>query len=31
VADKALFAARAGKSSQSFDVLFREALGALSK
>jgi len=30
-ADKALFAARSGKSSQSFDVLFREALGSLSK
>jgi Holliday junction DNA helicase RuvA len=30
-ADKALLAARAGKSPQSFDVLFREALGALSK
>ena len=30
-ADKALVAARAGKSSQSFDVLFREALGVLSK
>ena len=30
-ADKALLAARGGKSSQSFDVLFREALGALSK
>jgi Holliday junction DNA helicase RuvA len=30
-ADKALLAARAGKSPQSFDVLFREALGSLSK
>src|SRR5271169_2808773 len=30
-ADKALVVARSGKSSQSFDVLFREALGALSK
>ncbi len=30
-ADKALLAARAGKSSQSFEALFREALGALSK
>src|SRR5208283_745011 len=30
-ADKALLAALAGKSSQSFDALFREALGALSK
>jgi Holliday junction DNA helicase RuvA len=30
-ADKALLAARGGKSPQSFDVLFREALGALSK
>jgi holliday junction DNA helicase RuvA len=30
-ADKALLAARSGKSSQSFDVLFREALGSLSK
>ena len=30
-ADKALLAARGGKSSQSFEVLFREALGALSK
>jgi Holliday junction DNA helicase RuvA len=30
-ADKALLAARAGKGPQSFDVLFREALGALSK
>jgi Holliday junction DNA helicase RuvA len=30
-ADKALLAARGGKSAQSFDVLFREALGALSK
>jgi Holliday junction DNA helicase RuvA len=30
-ADKALLAARAGKSLQSFDVLFREALGSLSK
>ncbi|MGA7560326.1 MAG: Holliday junction branch migration protein RuvA [Terriglobales bacterium] len=30
-ADKALLAARGGKSSQSFDVLFREALGSLSK
>jgi holliday junction DNA helicase RuvA len=31
VADKALLAARGGKSSPNFDVLFREALGALSK
>jgi Holliday junction DNA helicase RuvA len=31
VADKALVAARTAKSSQSFDVLFREALGMLSK
>ncbi len=31
LADKALLAARAGKSSQNFDVLFREALGTLSK
>ncbi len=31
VADKALLAARSGKSSQSFEVLFREALGSLSK
>jgi holliday junction DNA helicase RuvA len=30
-ADKALQAARGGKPPQSFDVLFREALGALSK
>jgi Holliday junction DNA helicase RuvA len=30
-ADKALLAARSGKSPQSFDVLFREALGSLSK
>jgi holliday junction DNA helicase RuvA len=30
-ADKALLAARGGKSAQSFDVLFREALGSLSK
>ena len=30
-ADKALHAAGSGKSSQSFDVLFREALGSLSK
>jgi holliday junction DNA helicase RuvA len=30
-ADKALLAARSGKSPQSFDALFREALGALSK
>jgi len=30
-ADKALLAARGGKSPQSFDALFREALGALSK
>jgi Holliday junction DNA helicase RuvA len=30
-ADKALLAARGGKGPQSFDVLFREALGALSK
>ena len=30
-ADKALLAVRGGKSPQSFDVLFREALGALSK
>jgi holliday junction DNA helicase RuvA len=30
-ADKALLAARAGKGSQNFDVLFREALGSLSK
>lgn len=30
-ADKALLAARGGKIPQSFDVLFREALGALSK
>lgn len=30
-ADKALLAARGGKSPQSFDVLFREALGSLSK
>jgi Holliday junction DNA helicase RuvA len=30
-ADKALLASRAGKSPESFDVLFREALGALSK
>jgi len=30
-ADKALLAARGGKGHQSFDVLFREALGALSK
>ncbi len=31
VADKALLAARGNKSPQSFEVLFREALGALSK
>src|ERR1700690_541359 len=31
LADTALRAARAGKNSQSFDVLFRDALGALSK
>jgi Holliday junction DNA helicase RuvA len=30
-ADKALLAARGGKGPQSFEVLFREALGALSK
>ena len=30
-ADKALLAARGGKNPQSFDMLFREALGALSK
>ncbi len=30
-ADKALISARSGKGPQSFDVLFREALGALSK
>ena len=30
-ADKALLAARGGKGAQSFDMLFREALGALSK
>jgi Holliday junction DNA helicase RuvA len=30
-ADKALLAARAGKTPQSFDVLFRETLGSLSK
>jgi len=30
-ADKALLAARGGKGAQSFDVLFREALGSLSK
>jgi Holliday junction DNA helicase RuvA len=30
-ADKALLAARTGKSPQSFDLLFREALGSLSK
>jgi holliday junction DNA helicase RuvA len=30
-ADKALLAARAGKSAQSFDALFRGALGSLSK
>jgi holliday junction DNA helicase RuvA len=30
-ADKALLAARGGKSMQNFDVLFREALGSLSK
>jgi holliday junction DNA helicase RuvA len=30
-ADKALLAARDGKSPQSFEVLFREALGSLSK
>jgi Holliday junction DNA helicase RuvA len=30
-AEKSLLGARAGKSPQSFDVLFREALGALSK
>jgi holliday junction DNA helicase RuvA len=30
-ADKALLGARGGKGPQSFDVLFREALGALSK
>ncbi len=31
VADKALLAARGGRNQQSFDVLFREALGSLSK
>ncbi len=31
LAEKALLEARAGKSPQSFEVLFREALGALSK
>ena len=30
-ADKALLAARGGKNPQNFDVLFRDALGALSK
>jgi Holliday junction DNA helicase RuvA len=30
-ADKALLAARSSKSPHSFDVLFREALGFLSK
>jgi holliday junction DNA helicase RuvA len=30
-ADKAMLVARGGKGPQSFDVLFREALGALSK
>ena len=30
-AEKALLAARGGKSPQSFDALFREALGSLSK
>jgi Holliday junction DNA helicase RuvA len=30
-ADKAMLAARSGKGPQTFDVLFREALGALSK
>jgi holliday junction DNA helicase RuvA len=30
-ADKALLAVRGGKTSQNFEVLFREALGALSK
>jgi Holliday junction DNA helicase RuvA len=30
-ADKALLAARGGKSPQTFEALFREALGALSK
>jgi len=30
-AEKALLAARGGKSAQNFDALFREALGALSK
>ena len=30
-AEKALLAARSGKSPQSFDMLFREALGSLSK
>jgi Holliday junction DNA helicase RuvA len=30
-ADKALLGARGGKIPQSFEVLFREALGALSK
>jgi len=30
-ADKALFGARGGKSPQSFEALFREALGLLSK
>ena len=30
-ADRALLAARSGKGPQSFDVLFREALGSLSK
>jgi len=30
-AEKALLVARTGKSSQNFDVLFREALGSLAK
>lgn len=30
-ADKALLTARSGKSTQTFDLLFREALGSLSK
>jgi Holliday junction DNA helicase RuvA len=30
-AEKALLAARSGKNPQSFDALFREALGSLSK
>jgi Holliday junction DNA helicase RuvA len=30
-AEKALLATRGGKSPQSFEVLFREALGSLSK